>query len=394
MLKTNKKINYIDFAYSIYVDEYNKYGKEEILAAKNTLKSGRLFFPIGHEVFDLEKKITNDFKSSGCSLVTSGTAAIHTALGACNIGFGDEVITTPISDTGTVLPIFLQGGIPVFADVDPHTMMITRETIESVMSKKTKAIIVVHYGGFPADMDPILELARNRKILIIEDCAQAPLTFYKGRRAGVIGDCGAFSTNDTKHVSCGDGGFVVSKNKNISEKAMLFHDKGFDRKSKIRNPIMVGPNYRMTEIQAAILNKQWDKLRLRVEKRQKFATMIDGIIKDIPHLHSLKISQDSSSSYFAYPFLIDKNKQYTRDELCDRLCEAGLPARKGNLYEVLYKLNIFNKALPKYMKNFKHQNYRKGLCPQAETINKNMVRLEMLETFGEKEARRFKQVIC
>ncbi|MFA5080186.1 MAG: DegT/DnrJ/EryC1/StrS family aminotransferase [Candidatus Paceibacterota bacterium] len=394
MLKTNKKIDYIDFAYSIYADEYNKYGKEEILAAKNTLKSGRLFFPIGHEVFDLEKKITDDFKSSGCSLVTSGTAAIHTALGACNIGFGDEVITTPISDTGTVLPIFLQGAIPVFADVNPRTMMISRETIESVITKKTKAIIIVHYGGFPADMDPILELARNRKILIIEDCAQAPLTFYKGRRAGVIGDCGAFSTNDTKHVSCGDGGFVVSKNKNISKKAMLFHDKGFDRKSKIRNPIMVGPNYRMTEIQAAILNKQWDKLRFRVEKRQKFATMINKVIENIPHLHSLKISQNDSSSYFAYPFLVDKNKQYTRDKLCDELCEAGLPARKGNLYDVLYKLNIFNKALPKYMKNFQHQNYRKGLCPQAEIVNKNMVRLEMLEIFGEKEVRIFKQVVC
>jgi perosamine synthetase len=388
-----KKINNIDFAYSLYVDEYNKYGEQELNAVADVLKSGRLFYPIGSQVKKLELRLKEEFDVADCSLVSSGTAAVHTALGAVGVDFGDEVITTPIADTGTVIPIFLQGAIPVFADVNQHSMMISAESIKPVISEKTRAIVVVHYGGFPADIDPIIKLGRDHGISIIEDCAQAPLAYYRGKRIGTIGDCASFSTNDTKHVSCGDGGFVISKNPIIAERARLFHDKGFDRFSGRRDPEIAAPNYRMTELQAAVLSKQWDKLEERVSKRRKFAEEIEKILESVTWLTAFKAVKENSNSYFSYLFSVDKSAPCTRNELCNRLCEAGIPARKGNLYDVLYKLKIFGGALPRYMKGLKHPDYRKGLCPIAEKANTNTIRLEMLEIFGEEEVERFRRVI-
>ncbi|MBI2426641.1 MAG: DegT/DnrJ/EryC1/StrS family aminotransferase [Candidatus Kerfeldbacteria bacterium] len=388
-----KAINEIDFAYSLFVDKYNKYEQDDIDAAIAVLKSGRLFYPIGFHVVALEKRLKKEFSSRDCVLVTSGTAAVHVALGSIGIDFGDEVIVTPIGDTGTVLPIFLQGAIPVFADVDPKTMMITAETIRPKITSRTKAIIVVHYGGFPAEIKKIVELARKRNIAVVEDCAQAPSTFYEGKRIGTFGDVGSFSTNDTKHVSCGDGGFVICNTKKSARNAKLFRDKGFNRATKIRDPEIVAPNYRMTEIQAAILNSQWNKLEARVKQRASFAKGIEKIVKKTSWLHTFPSHRNDRSSYFLYLFFLDEKAPVTRDKLCKELCKVGIPARRGNLYDVLYKLNIFKSKLPRYMQIFNHPVYREGLCPEAESANARMVRLEMLEIFGEEEIMTFAKLI-
>ena len=388
-----KPINEVDFAYSLFVDQYNKYGNEEIQAAIEVLKSGRLFFPIGTHVKKLEERLRAEYNALGCTLVTSGTAAVHVGLGAVGVDFGDEVIVTPIGDTGTVMPILLQGAIPIFADVDPKTLMITAKTIAPHISKRTKALVVVHYGGFPAEIEPIVDLAHKHNIRIVEDCAQATATVHNGKRVGTFGDVGCFSTNDTKHVSCGDGGYVISNTPYSAKRARLYHDKGFDRASKIRNPKIVAPNYRMTEIQAAILNKQWDKLQERIVKRTEYSKLLDNILKNISWVHSFTVGQNDVPSYFSYFFFIDSTAPVSRDEICRALCQAGIPARRGNLYDVQYKLGFLRSGLPRYMRFVQHPEYQDGICPNAERANASMVRLEMLEIFGQEEARVFSKVM-
>ena len=389
-----RAVDQIDFAYSLFVDEYNKYGYEEIQAAEEVLRSGRLFFPMGHRVNALELRLAEEFGVAHCTLVTSGTAAVHTALGAAGVTYGDEVITSPITDTGTVLPILTQGAVPVFADVDPTTFTITAKSIEPLITNRTKAIIVVHLGGYPTDILPIMTLAESRGIIVIEDCAQAPLAFASGRRLGTIGHMGTFSTNDTKHVSCGDGGFVLSHDYQLGKRVALFHDKGFDRASGIRNPVLVGVNYRMTELQAAILDKQWEKLRPRIAAREAFAKELDNVLSNVPWITlRAKLKPEDRSSYFSYLFSIGADAPTSRDLLCDVLCSRGIPARKGNLYDVQYKLAIFHQAIPDFLNHFPHQDYSAPLCPVAEACNDQMVRLELLEIFDDAYVKEIEKII-
>lgn len=388
-----KPINEVDFAYSLFVNQYNKYGDDEIQAAVEVIKSGRLFGPIGTKVRLLEERLRAEYNATDCILVTSGTAAVHVGLGSVGVDFGDEVIVTPIGDTGTVIPILLQGAVPIFADVNPTTMMITAESIMKHISSRTKAIVVVHYGGFAAEIESIVDLARQHGIRVVEDCAQAPATVCNGKRVGTFGDVGCFSTNDTKHVSCGDGGYVVCNTPDTARRAKLFHDKGFDRVSKIRNPEVLSPNYRMTEIQAAILNKQWDKLQERVAKRAEYARSLDDILQDIDWVHPFKVETNDVPSYFSYFFFVEPTAPVSRDEVCRALCQYGIPARRGNLYDVQYKLSFLRSGLPKYMQFVQHPEYKDGLCPRAERANELMVRLEMLEVFGKEETDAFEEVM-
>ena len=389
------EIDRIDFAYSLFADEYNKYGDEEIQAAVEVLQAGRLFFPLGRHVKRLEERLADDFGVRTCTLVTSGTAAVHTALGAVGVSYGDEVITSPITDTGTVLPILLQGAVPVFADVDPTTFSITAESIEPLITNRTKAIVVVHLGGYPADVVPIMKLAESNDIMLIEDCAQAPWAFVANRRLGTIGHIGAFSTNDTKHVSCGEGGFVVCRDAEVGRRAALFHDKGFDRASGIRNPALIGPNYRMTELQAAVLDKQWDKLPDRIARRTAFARRLDGVLSTVPWVSPrAALRPGDASSYFSYLFSVKPEAPTTREYVCDALCRRGVPARNGNLYDVQYRLDMFHQAKPGFLDQFPHPDYSTGLCPVAEATDDMTIRIEMLEIFDEKQVEAVKAVVC
>ena len=391
--RQHKPITTPDFAYSLFVDQYNKYGSAELEAVRRVIESGRLFRVIGEESRRLENRLAQEFDVAGCVLVSSGTAAVHVGLGATGVDHGDEVVTTPIADTGTVLPIFLQGAIPVFADVDPATMMPTAETIEAVLSPRTRTIIVVHYGGIPADMDPILELARSRNIDVIEDCAQAPASWHRDRRVGTLGTVGCFSVNDTKHVSCGDGGLVICRDPDVARRARIFSDKGFDRVTGLRDPEFVAPNYRITELQAAVLSTQWNTLTHRVAQRAAFAAMLDACLDSISWLTPVRVAAGNRGSFFSYLFQVACSAPIGRDTIAKALCAAGLPARPGNLYDCLYKLRIFHDALPRFMQHLPHPEYRNGMCPNAERVQALTVRIDMLETFSQADAETFANVI-
>jgi len=254
-------------------------GPDEERAVVEVIRSNALCRLNGTKVKELERKFPEHMGSKHGIASTSGTSAIHVALGAARLDPGGEVITTPITDTGTIIPILMQNLIPVFADVDPLTCNITAETIEKVMTDKTVAIIPVHLWGQPCDMDPILELAEKNDLWVFEDCSQAHDARYKGKKVGTIGDMGCFSFQQSKHMTTGDGGMTITDDDNLAVAAAAFALKGdyFN--------MFVGMNYRMTELQGAVALEQLKKLDSIVEKRRRSAERLSERISNLEGVH-------------------------------------------------------------------------------------------------------------
>ncbi|HRU33183.1 MAG TPA: DegT/DnrJ/EryC1/StrS family aminotransferase, partial [bacterium] len=215
----------------------------------------------GPEVASYEKEFAEYFGVKYAAAVSSGTAAVHSAVGALRLEPGSEIITTPITDPGTVAPILMQNCIPIFADVEYDTLNISPKSIEKNITDKTRAIIAVHLAGQPCDMDPIMEIARRHNLYVIEDCAQAHGARYKGRYVGTMGDLGVFSLMAGKHMnSGGQGGMVITNNEELYWNAKRFSDRGKPFNSEEKTNLLLGLNYRMTELQAAVGRVQLTKL--------------------------------------------------------------------------------------------------------------------------------------
>ena len=247
-------------------------GREELELLKRVVESGALFRYSGTMVSSFEREFAGFLGVKHAVASTSGTAALHIATGAAGIGPGMEVITSPLTDIGTIIAILGQNAIPVFADIDPDTYNLDPEDVRNKVTDKTRAVIAVHIFGLPADMDPLVELAEEKDLVLIEDCAQAYLAEYKGRLVGTIGDIGCFSLQQSKHMFTGDGGITVTDDDELARKARLFMDKGWDRSLGLpRAYVMLGFNYRMTELQGAVARAQLKKVRWVVERRRRVA---------------------------------------------------------------------------------------------------------------------------
>ena len=195
---------------------------------------------------------------------------------------GDEIIVAPITDIGSIIAILYQLAVPIFADVDPLTGIITAETIEPCITERTVAIMVVHLQGNAAVMGPIMELARKHNLLVIEDCSQAHMAAYNGRYAGTIGDIGCYSFQQSKHMTTGDGGMTVTNNDYLGERIMLAHNKGRGRGGREQQPPFLAPNYRMTELQGAVGLAQLRKLPTITGLRTKWGMMLSDLVEDVP----------------------------------------------------------------------------------------------------------------
>ena len=202
-------------------------GDDEIVKLAAAVESGTLTSTKGTFVKQLELEFAEQLEADTAWACSSGTAALHTALAAIDPEPGDEVVTTAITDMGALTPILYQSAVPVFADVDPHTYNVTADSIEAVLSPRTKAIMVTHLFGNPADMDGIMQLARSREIPVIEDCAQAFGAKFDGKKIGTLGDIGCFSLQQGKHITTGEGGLVVTDNPDYARRMYLFINKAW-----------------------------------------------------------------------------------------------------------------------------------------------------------------------
>ncbi len=236
------------------------FGAEEIAAITEVLQSGVLITTKGKYGKMLEQNFAERLGVKYAYACNSGSAAVHTAIAAINPNPGDEIVTTSITDMGALTPIMFQGAIPVFADVCPKTLNVTAQTIEAVLSERTKAIIVTHLFGNPCVMSEIMELADARGIPVIEDTAQSPLATVDGRYVGTIGQIGAFSFQQGKHLTTGEGGIVVTNDDEMARRMYLFINKAWGYGDPNPDHYFSSLNYRMTELQAALAVEQLKKL--------------------------------------------------------------------------------------------------------------------------------------
>lgn len=281
------------------------FGAEEIAAVTEVLQSGVLITTKGKYGKLLEKEFAEKLGVKYAYACNSGSAAVHVAIAAINPNPGDEIITTSITDMGALTPIIFQGAIPVFADVDPKTLNVTAETVEKVLSEKTKAIIVTHLFGNPCEMEAIMKLADSHNIPVIEDTAQSFLATCNGKYAGTIGKIGAFSFQQGKQMTTGEGGIVVTNDDEIARRMYLFINKAWGYGDANPDHYFASLNYRMTELQAAVAYAQLKKLDHSVAQRQKMASLLDEKIKDIEGIESYKPAQGSTMTYWKFCLRVD-----------------------------------------------------------------------------------------
>lgn len=372
-----------------------RFGKEELTYLEEALNQNTLFYWFGNMTKRFCKKFADMYGVEHCVATSSGTSAIHVALGACGVGPGDEVITAPITDMGSVIGILFQNAVPVFADLDPHTYNMTAESIEAKITERTKAIVVVHLAGNPAEMDKIMEVARKHNVYVIEDCAQAYCCKYKGQLAGTFGDIGCFSLNDFKHISAGDGGMLIMNDQKLFETAHMFADKNFDRigTDVKKNVPYLAPNYRMSELCGAVGLAQLDKVEDICSKRHVYGDRLNAALEGIPGLYPHKVLDGCESSWWFYLLRVNEEELgTTRKEFVDALRAEGIVAQAGYIPSCVYQYDLFKNrnAYPgtHYPFDGTHGNpieYNDGDCPNAEAILDTCVKLNVNEFHTEQD---------
>jgi dTDP-4-amino-4,6-dideoxygalactose transaminase len=288
----------------------------------------------------------------------------------------DEIIVAPVTDMGSIIPILAQLAVPVFADVDPETHNLDVATLESYITPRTKAIIVTHIYGAPADMDAIMAIAEKHKLFVIEDCAQSHLATYKGRLCGVIGHLGCFSFQQSKHMTTGDGGMVISnEDERFGRKLRLCADKGWPRDKGGRDHLFLAPNYHMTELQAAVGIAQLRKLPDMVKARQQSAAALSERLRgvDVTPVHVLP---DTTATFFYYTVRVhpERLKAAPADVVAALVAEGldcflGYPGRVPIYrYPVIRDALTFGTSgLPLVSSEGRRSvDYDSELCPNAE----------------------------
>jgi dTDP-4-amino-4,6-dideoxygalactose transaminase len=373
-----------------------RFGEAEKRQLMEVIDNDMLFFFFGKKVFELQNEFARLYDMKHCIACSSGTAAVHIAIGTLQLAPGMEVITSAITDMGTLTGILYQNLIPVFSDIDPLTYNMDPESIEKNISKRTGAIVVVHHSGLAADMDRILALGVKYEIPIIEDCAQAYLCRYKGRLTGTMGAINAFSLNHFKHITCGSGGMVLTNDDQKRKTASLFLDKCYDREAGKRNPFFLAPNYQMTELQGAVALAQLQKLGGIIERRTHLGNLLSGYLRSIPGIRPQHIPEECNHVYFLFMFRVDVQQlNVSVFDFSKALAAEGIPNSPhlitGGMCEYQYDVFRNRSAFPNSLHPFvnsdlgTNRSYADGLCPHAEQAFQETINLQISEFFSEQD---------
>jgi perosamine synthetase len=384
-------------------------GSEEKSAALRVLDSDVLsgfvgaagkFFNGGKEVVDFENLWAQSYGFKNAISVNSWTTGLQVAIGAVGIEPGDEVICPAYTMSASATAALFYGGIPIFADVDRDRYTLDPVSVERCITPRTKAIIVVHLFGYPADMDAIMAIARKHGIKVIEDAAQAPGVMYKGKPVGAIGDVGGFSLNFHKHIHTGEGGVLVTNNEDIALRCRLIRNHGENATESygledISNTI--GSNYRFTELQAAIGIEQFKKLKAFLTHRTQLGQYLSSRLSSIPGLTVQNIESGSTHSYYMFPILFDEEIVGISRNLFLRAVSAELPVPAywdttplaEGYVKPLYLNPIYQKKIAIGKKGFPFNcnpdiayQYPKGLCPVTEKLYEKELLLSPLVREG------------
>ncbi|MCK1707596.1 UDP-4-amino-4,6-dideoxy-N-acetyl-beta-L-altrosamine transaminase [Bradyrhizobium sp. 146] len=351
---------------------------EDIAAVTDALRSAWL--TTGPRVSDFERAFAEFCGACEGVAVNSGTAALHAAVRALKIGPGDEVIVPAITFAASSNAAVYEGGTPVFADVEPETLLIDTASVDRKITARTRAIVAVDYGGQPADYDALRALAAGRGIRIIADACHAPGATYKDRKVGTIADISAFSFHPVKHLTTCEGGMVLTDDTEMAARMRRFRNHGIDSDHRSREKtgtfsydmVELGYNYRLPDIQCALGISQLRRLSHWLDRRQAIAARYDEMFADVPFVRPLTTHSDRTNAYHLYVIRLDLGKlKVDRRRAFDHLKAAGIGA---NVHYAPVYLHSF------YRERF---GYQPGLCPNAEAVHREILTLPMFPTLSE-----------
>ena len=364
--------------------------------SKNRWRVGELELEYVKEAIDLgltgamikrfEARFAEKFDSKYAIAVNSGTSALHAALLALGIGSGDEVIVPPLTFIATTYAVLYVGAVPVFADINPETFNIDPDLIEEKITPRTKAIITVSLYGLPPEMNSIMDIAKRYKLKVLEDNAQCVLGKYENKIAGTIGDISIFSLQRSKHLTVGDGGVVITNDESLAERCRKFADLGYrtltaksitneDIKEKIQQPDfkrhdLIGYNFRMPEVCAAMGLAQLDKIDDLIQKRIKIAKLYIEAVKGCKWLIPQFVANNVLHSYWAFTIKLDTdNYNISWQTFRESFIKNG-----GKSFYGAWRLSYLEPSLLDM--KFSNMTYKEGLCPVAESIQPRLIQLK------------------
>ena len=305
----------------------NRYGDEELAQLTDVIREGRLMVSAGSKVSEFEEAVCEQFGCGFAIANSSGTASVQTALAAVGVSEGDEVITTPMIDAGVPVAILSQNAIPIFADIDIRHGLTDPASAEKLITPRTRAILLVHLGGNIADLDAFMAIGEKHNVAIVEDCSQSHAGRWKGSYVGMIGAIGAFSMNESKHMSTGDGGFCTTSDPEVARIARLFVDKTYIRDGSITGaqPLpFKGMNYRPNCLSAAVALAQLHKVEANVNRRREIVARYFDELADLPHLELPTVLDGAEPAYWPI-YTRYTGSEPTRDEIVAALSAEGIP---------------------------------------------------------------------
>jgi len=321
--------------------------EDDIAAVVEVLRSDWL--TTGPKIAEFEEAVAQFVGAKHAVAVSNGTAALHAAMYAANIGPGDEVILPPMTFVATANAVVFQGGIPVFADVDPDTLLIDPDQVEAKITPRTKAIVAVDYAGHPCDYDSLNAIARKHGLILVADACHALGAEYKGKRVGTLADLTVFSFHPVKHITTGEGGMIVTDNPELAEKMCIFRNHGINNDHSRRTRegtwyyevVHLGYNYRLTDFQCALGISQLRKLLAWVARRNQIARRYNEAFSHLQTFTPLKVRHDVFHAYHLYVIRVDKtHADNNRSAVFKRLRNAGVGV---NVHYVPVHLHPFYK---------------------------------------------------
>ncbi len=349
------------------------FGDEEMRAAEDVLKSGRwahiMSYPMlfgdnledSSKIEELSKMFAGYYGVEYALPVTNGTEALELALRNAGIGYGDEVVTTPTTWIAPALAAVMVGADPVFADIDPDTYCIDPSKIEEAITPKTRAIIPVHLGGNPCDMERIMAIANKHKLVVIEDCAQAHGTKINGKLVGSFGHFGCFSLELSKFMTAGEGGMMIGNYSSLGDNIYGFTGRSWKliyEEIFAKGKRLIGWNGRMTEIQAAILIEQLKRIESHKSIRQKNAAHLTQRLSEIGGIELLKQAPDQNYYSFMFKYKSPHFKNVPKNVFMDAVTAEGI-----------FLFSSASHQEPTYRNSFFYsprRDYSKVFCPVAE----------------------------
>jgi perosamine synthetase len=350
-----------------------KIGEEEVQAVVKVLRSGMLTsgLGMGPAVTEFEKGFAKMAGAKHAIAVNTGTAALHAAVMAVGVKHGDEVILPSFTFVATAEAVALAGAKPVFADIDPKTYNLSPQAVEKAITKKTKAILPVDLYGFSADMKPLRQIADKHSLGLVEDAAQAHGTTYEGKPAGAFADAACWSMYASKNIMTGEGGVVTTNNEQIAETLRMIRTHG--EKAKYSS-LILGTNYRMSEMQAAIGNVQLGRLDGFVAKRRQNAELLTKILEKNSKLILPYETKDRLHSWYLYTARLKDGTETERNTLMQELKNKGIGAEA-------YYVN------PVHQMPFYRENFGSAKLPETEKASKEVFSLPIHPGVTEEQAR-------